>query len=76
VDVLPAAGGHFWDEPKPHVMEVEIDDVRLKALDFEGLLKTKQGTRPQDPVDAATIRRAIELLKRRRSTLARAGEAI
>ena len=65
VDVLPAAGGHSWDELKPHVTEVEIDDVRIKVLDFEGLLKTKQGVRPKDQVDAATIRRAIELLKRK-----------
>lgn len=65
VDVLPGAGGHPWDELKAHITEVEIDDVRVKVLDFEGLLKTKQGVRPKDQVDAATIRRAIELLKRK-----------
>lgn len=65
VDVLPSAGGHTWDDLKAHITEVDIDDVRVRVLDFEGLLKTKQGVRPKDQIDAETIRRAIDLLKRK-----------
>lgn len=63
VDVLPGAGGCSWDDLRPHVTQVDIDDVPVKVLDFEGLLKTKQGLRPKDQLDAEAIRRAIELLK-------------
>lgn len=65
VDVLPSAGGRTWDELKAHITVVDIDDVRVRVLDFEGLLKTKQGVRPKDQIDAETIRRAIDLLKRK-----------
>ena len=64
VDILPSAAGRSWDDLKSHVMQVNIDDVAVKVLDLEGLLMTKQGLRPKDQVDAAAIRRAIELLKR------------
>lgn len=64
VDILPSASGHGWDELKPHVTQVCIDDVIINVLDLEGLLKTKQGVRPKDQLDAELIRRAIEVLKR------------
>jgi len=65
VDVLPSAAGHSWEDLKRHIVEVEIDGVRVKVLDLEGLLKTKQVPRPKDQADAEAIRRALELLKRR-----------
>jgi len=65
VDVLPSAAGHTWDELKPHVTQVDIEGVRVKVLDLEGLLKTKQVPRPKDQADAEAIRRALDLLKRR-----------
>lgn len=64
VDVLPAAAGHTWDDLKGHITQVSIDDVAVKVLDLEGLLKTKQVPRAQDQADAEAIRRALELLKR------------
>lgn len=65
VDVLPAAGGHGWDELKGHVVALEIDGVRIKVLNLEGLLKTKEVPRPKDQADAETIRRAIDVLRRK-----------
>lgn len=65
VDVLPSAAGHGWDELKHHVTELDIDGVRVKVLDLEGLLKTKEVPRPKDQADAEAIRRAIDLLKRK-----------
>jgi hypothetical protein len=46
-------------------VQVSIDNVRVNVLNLEGLLKTKQSVRPQDRVDAETLTRAIELLKRK-----------
>lgn len=64
VDILPSAAGHNWNDLKSHITQVGIDDVRVNVLDLEGLLKTKQGLRPKDQIDAEAIGRAIELLKR------------
>lgn len=64
VDILPSAAGHTWNDLKSRITQVDIDDVRVNVLDFEGLLKTKQGLRPKDQIDAEAIGRAIELLKR------------
>ena len=63
VDILPSAAGYGWDDLKSRVTQVDIDGVAVKVLDLEGLLKTKEGLRPKDQLDAAAIRRAIELLK-------------
>jgi predicted nucleotidyltransferase len=65
VDVLPAAAGHSWDELKQHIVDRDIDGVRVKVLDLEGLLKTKEVPRPKDQADAEAIRRALELLRRK-----------
>ena len=65
VDVLPSAAGHSWDELRRHIVEFEIDDMRIKILDLPGLLKTKEVPRPKDQADAEAIRHAIELLQRK-----------
>lgn len=64
VDILPGAAGQTWDELKPHITQAEIDGARVKVLDLEGLLKTKQVPRLKDQADAEAIRRALELLNR------------
>ena len=64
IDVLPGAAGHSWDELKQHIIEREIDAVRVRVLDLEGLLKTKDVPRPKDQADAEAIRRALALLRR------------
>jgi hypothetical protein len=43
----------------------EIDGVPVQLLDLEGLLKTKQGVRPKDQLDASVIRAALERLGRK-----------
>jgi predicted nucleotidyltransferase len=65
VDILPGAAGYTWEQLQPHITEVVIDDARVKVLDLEGLLKTKEVPRPKDQADAEAIRRAIEVLKRK-----------
>ena len=60
VDVLPSVAGLSWEQMVPHIITQEIDGVPLRLLDLEGLLKTKQGVRPKDQLDASIIRAALE----------------
>ncbi|HTQ36690.1 MAG TPA: nucleotidyl transferase AbiEii/AbiGii toxin family protein, partial [Steroidobacteraceae bacterium] len=62
VDVMPSIAGLTWDEMKPHVTTLNIDDVPVRVLDLPGLLKTKQGVRPKDRMDAAIIAEALRRL--------------
>lgn len=65
MDVFAAVAALSWDELRPHILDVPLDDVRLHLLSLEGLLKTKSGVHPKDRMDAAAIASAIEELKRR-----------
>lgn len=62
VDVMPSIAGLSWEEMKPHISSMEIDGVPLQLLDLPGLLKTKQGVRPKDQMDAAVIAAALKKL--------------
>jgi hypothetical protein len=64
IDVMPSISGLSWEEMKPHVMATTIDGVPLRLLDLAGLLKTKQGVRPKDQMDAAVLARALEAGKK------------
>ncbi len=63
VDVMPSIAGLSWDEMKPHVTQLDVDGIMVRILDLAGLLKTKQGVRPKDQMDAAVLRAAIERLR-------------
>lgn len=63
VDVMPSIAGLTWDEMLPHIVQMPIDDVVIRVLDLPGLLKTKQGPRPKDQMDAAVIAEALRRLK-------------
>lgn len=65
VDVLPSVAGQSWEQLQPHVVTQELDGVPVRLLDLEGLLKTKQGLRPKDQMDASVIRAALERLGRK-----------
>ena len=62
VDVLPSVAGQTWEQMLPHIISRELDGVPVRLLDLEGLLKTKQGVRPKDQLDASIIRAALEQL--------------
>lgn len=62
IDVMPSIAGLAWEEMKPHVTTLNIDDVPVRVLDLSGLLKTKQGVRPKDRMDAAIIAEALREL--------------
>ena len=59
VDVMPSVAGLSWEVLRPHVVITTIDDVTVRLLDLPGLLKTKQGLRPKDQMDAAGIAAAL-----------------
>ena len=63
VDVMPSIAGLSWEEMKPHITSMSIDGVSIRLIDLEGLLKTKQGARPKDQMDAAVIAAALEKLR-------------
>jgi hypothetical protein len=66
IDVMPAIAGHTWEEMKAFIEVRDLDGVPLRLLNLEGLLKTKQGARPKDQLDARTLQAAIEQLKARK----------
>jgi hypothetical protein len=63
VDVMPSIAGLSWDEMKPHITSTVVDGVEIRFLDLPGLLKTKQGVRPKDQMDAAIIARALDKIR-------------
>lgn len=63
IDILPGAAGITWSELEPYVEDMMLDDVHVRVLNLEGLLKTKSGARPKDQADAAAIRHALEKLR-------------
>lgn len=65
VDVMPSVGGLGWDELHGHITTLRIDNQPVRVLDLSGLLKTKQGSRPKDQMDAAAISAALEAMKKR-----------
>lgn len=65
IDVMPSIAGFTWEEMKPHITTTMIDDVTIRLLDLPGLLKTKQGVRPKDQMDAAVIAAALKDMDRK-----------
>ncbi len=65
VDVMPSIAGLSWAEMAPHIVSMTIDDTSIRVLDLPGLLKTKQGARPKDQMDAAVIAEALRRLGKR-----------
>lgn len=63
VDVMPSIAGLSWEEMHPHIMHVDIDGMQVPLLDLPGLLKTKQGVRPKDQMDAQVLAAAIQALR-------------
>jgi len=65
VDVMPSIAGQTWESMQPHIVTMAIDGTPVRILDLPGLLKTKQGLRPKDQMDAAVIAAAIAALDRK-----------
>jgi hypothetical protein len=64
IDVMPSIAGFSWDDMRPHIISLAIEGVPIRVLDLPGLLKTKQGARPKDQMDAAVISEALRRLRK------------
>jgi len=60
IDLLFAANGEDYRSLQPHVRELEVEGVRIRTLDIDGLLKTKTDYRDKDRID----REALERLRK------------
>ena len=63
IDVMPTIAGFTWPQMLQHVTSLQIDEVTIRLLDLPGLLKTKQGVRPKDQMDAAVIAAALKKIE-------------
>lgn len=67
VDIMPSVAGHSWEEMRQYIETIDLDGVPLRVLNLEGLLLTKQGTRPKDQMDASILRQALAILRSKRT---------
>lgn len=64
IDLLFAANGETYESLQPYVRSLDIDGVRIRTLDIEGLLKTKTDYRDKDRIDREALERLREQLRR------------
>lgn len=57
VDLLFAANGETYDSVQADVREIEVEGVRIRVLNIDGLLKTKTRTREKDILDRSMLER-------------------
>lgn len=57
VDLLFAANGRTYESVQQHVRELEIEGVRLRVLNIDGLLETKTDYREKDVLDKRVLMR-------------------
>jgi hypothetical protein len=57
VDLLFAANGETYESVQQHVRELDIEGVRIKVLNIDGLLKTKTDYREKDVLDKRVLAR-------------------
>ena len=57
VDLLFAANGRTYESVQQHVRELEIEGVRVRVLNIDGLLETKTDHREKDVLDKQVLMR-------------------
>jgi hypothetical protein len=57
LDLLFAANGQTLSDLAPHIVEVNLQGVRVKVLNIDGLLKTKTDYREKDILDKSMLRK-------------------
>ena len=55
VDILFAANGQTYQSLLPHIKTISFDDMSIRTLDIDGLLKTKTDFREKDIIDRAAL---------------------
>jgi predicted nucleotidyltransferase len=62
VDLLFAANGETFESLQPYVRELQVEGVRVKLLNIEGLLRSKTDHREKDILDKSMLRKLLEQL--------------
>ena len=57
IDLLFAANGQTYESLQDHVRTLRIENVEVRTLDIEGLLKTKTDYRDKDRIDREALNR-------------------
>lgn len=63
VDLLFVANGETYESVQPFVREVVIEDVPVRVLNIDGLLRTKTDTREKDVLDKQVLTRIKDVLE-------------
>ena len=64
VDLMFNAAGETYESLLPYAVTIDFDGIRVRTLNLEGLLRTKQTLRAKDKADREILERAIAELKR------------
>ena len=62
IDLLFAANGESFESLQPYVRELQVEDVTVKLLNIEGLLKSKTDYREKDVLDKSVLRKLRDQL--------------
>ena len=62
IDLLFAANGQTYESVQPHVREIEIEGTPVRALNIDGLIKTKTDYREKDVLDKQVLMRIKQSL--------------
>ena len=57
IDLLFSANGETYDSLYSHIRDLRLDDVDVRVLDIDGLLKTKTDYREKDVLDKQVLLR-------------------
>jgi len=63
VDLLFAANGETYESVRPFVREILVEDVSVRVLNIDGLLRTKTDYREKDILDKQVLTRIKERLE-------------
>jgi len=64
VDLMFSACGETYESLLPYAVTIDFENIPVRTLNLEGLLKTKQTSRDKDKLDRVILERALEDLKK------------
>ena len=64
VDLMFSACGETYESLLPYAVTIDFENIPVRTLNLEGLLKTKQTSRDKDKLDRVILERALEELKK------------
>ena len=64
VDLMFSACGETYESLLPYAVTIDFENIPVRTLNLEGLLKTKQTSRDKDKLDRVILERALDELKK------------